>query len=110
MAFYNPPRSGAAAIMVDPDTLHVTWCNEAVYELVPGAEPAGGNGTVRRLDQVVPLAHITGMADAALRAAETGETQRKTLHVPGRDGTGRTMRMTMDRLPDGSVLMLAVVL
>lgn len=97
-------RVRTRAVVVEPASMIVLWANEAA--LGAGAGMAAGVLVGSSADLAVPMAGELGIAEAIARVATTGEPHyaRADL-IPTRRGS-MTLSISLDRLPDGSVLVL----
>ncbi len=92
------------ALVIDPGTMTVLWANEAVTEA-----PSQAAGTVlgAPAEQAIPLAGRLGIESVVEHVAATGEPFHVHADViPTRRGS-MVLAISVYRLPDGTVLVLA---
>jgi hypothetical protein len=96
-----------AALVIDIDTMRVSWHNDLARRFLEGSDRSDLVGTT--IDEFIPMAEAVGMNAAVRKVAETGCCEHKTLHVVGDHRRRRTMRASAYRLPSARVLLLATL-
>lgn len=95
----------ALAVLVNPNTLAVTWANEAVFASI--AERGGSAEQVNLLDEAIPTATMVGLGDLVREVAETGAPAHRTTSIVSTVRGSATLVLSVYRLPDGQVLVIA---
>ncbi len=90
-------------LMLDPESLTVTWANHAVEDVV--LQRTGESAVGKNIDDVIPFAEEMGLTRRLREVAEDGETRH--MHSTGFSATGEGTRTdgSLYRLPSGELLM-----
>ncbi len=91
------------AYLLDPETLEVVWMNESAADSVVDVVPGTGTG----IETIMPMAESLGIPAALRAVAEGGMPRSLRAEVISTAKGSMGLAISIYRLPDGMLLMLA---
>jgi hypothetical protein len=91
------------AVLVAADASTVVWCNDAATQ---GLEDRQGASEGVLLEEIVPMAEELGLPGLLREVSATGESQNLKFDLVSTTRGSVTTVMSIDRLPDGTLLLL----